>query len=257
MDASSFSRPDERAMTAVSRLLSGRTALAVLRYGADLYGTADAASDIDIRVIFAPTAEEILLGQIDFALDNNPEKNPMQPGDLDILGLSLARYLALLNRGDMTALELLNAASHPEASLLVHPQFRPLICSAQALAGGARGKALGRARGALGALSPDGKGKGSRQPTPADVSHCLRMLWQWVEHLETGKICFPRPQRSVLKQIKDGAFPREDLAPLLAEAFEAVQQAESGMSKQVFRADFEIAQSHILRVHRAAVEGSL
>lgn len=256
--APTFSPAQNRhAHSAVSEMLSGRPALAVLRYGAHLYGTADRDSDIDIRVVFAPHPDEILLGKIDFSLNNNPEKRSMKPGDIDIVGFSLVRFLILLNRGDMNAIELLQAASHPHAVIWLHPQFRQLMSDGKFLVGASGKGMLDRARGALGALSPDGRGKPSRHPTPTDISHCLRMLCQWAEFVKTGRISFPRPDRAALKQIKDDTFPEDERKKSLAEAFEAVQRSSQTYSKDSAGLISATTQAHILRIHRAAIKEEL
>ena len=137
------------------RLLGDRKLLLVSHFGSGLYGTSTPDSDTDIRVVFLPTNREILLGEVDFTVDSNPESQKLGQGDVDITGYSLMRFLDMLGRFDMTAVEMLYASRDAHNYLSKDPVVDWILNSRTALIGSHRSGAIRQVRANLGALLPD------------------------------------------------------------------------------------------------------
>lgn len=139
-----------------------------MRFGAHLYGTATAQSDTDVKAVYLPCAQDILLQRTKDSIvcaraKAVGEKNT--PADTDFEVYSLQRYLALLAEGQTMALDMLFA---PDNMMLREPGFlwRQLqaatprlvsrraevflrYCRRQAYAYGAKGARLAMARHVL------------------------------------------------------------------------------------------------------------
>lgn len=144
-------------LAAIDATLGGRRLLFAAHHGSRLYGTATPQSDIDIRAVFVPTATEILTGRIDFSLDNNPQKRKLGLGDIDITAFSYARFLTLLGKFDVNAVEMLFASAPTNPALLVcdTPAMDQVRAQAHALIGMAGSSPIGHARSVVGAMAPD------------------------------------------------------------------------------------------------------
>ncbi len=83
--------------------------LYVTKFGSHLYGTFNENSDLDIRGIFLPNFESLLMNNeikhITYSSGNNTDKNSSD--DIDITLYSLQYFLKLLRKGDTGALDLL------------------------------------------------------------------------------------------------------------------------------------------------------
>lgn len=242
---------------AINDMLDGRTPLAVLTYGAHLYGTADADSDIDIRVIFAPRADEILLGDIDTHIDNKLKSRILGPGDLDIECWSLKRFMRHLEQGDMTAIEFLNAAAHPRFTMYRHDAFDAITAEAGSYIRAPKTEPLIRARGKLGKISPDGLGKQTRFPSRADIAHTARILQQWIDIHDTGRISFPRPDAPKIRAIKSGRIDQADCDRYLADLFERAASASASKGGLPSHVDPAISRMRLLQFHRLVIDGIL
>jgi hypothetical protein len=83
-----------------------------MRFGAHLYGTDTATSDLDLKGVYLPGARDILLQRAAAAAPSGDRKPPgarNAPGDVDREVYSLQRYLALLAEGQTVALDMLFA----------------------------------------------------------------------------------------------------------------------------------------------------
>ena len=96
--------------------------LAVLiRVGSHLYGTATPASDLDIKGVYLPKPEAILLQRVEPVIRIGPDKKAEAKsgaGDVEIELFSLGRFLDLLVAGQTIALDLLFA---PATAMLRAP----------------------------------------------------------------------------------------------------------------------------------------
>jgi len=82
-----------------------------MKFGSHLYGTATPASDLDLKGVFLPSKEDILLGNIpkshSFFTRTNGSKN--KPGDTDVELYSLHYFIKLACEGQTVALDMLHA----------------------------------------------------------------------------------------------------------------------------------------------------
>ena len=88
-----------------------------MKFGSHLYGTDTPASDLDLKGVFLPSKEEILLGNIprsySFSTGTNGLKN--NPGDMDVELYSLHYFIKLACEGQTVALDMLHA---PDAMIV-------------------------------------------------------------------------------------------------------------------------------------------
>ncbi|MBT8340285.1 MAG: hypothetical protein HKP58_10320 [Desulfatitalea sp.] len=92
-----------------------------MKFGAHLYGTADADSDMDYKGVYLPSRREVLLGNIPkcrrFATGDDRTKN--HPGDIDEEIYSLHHFIQLSRQGQIVAMDMLHA---PDEMLLVNSE---------------------------------------------------------------------------------------------------------------------------------------
>ena len=150
----------EQARQAVLALAGGRRVVFASFHGSRLYGTATPDSDLDVRGVVLPTAEEILLGRASYALTSNVDHKALGKDDVDVTLFSLEKFLLLLGKFDVNAVEMLYAA-HPRNPCVValdEDLVAPVQAAAPNLVGMAESSPIGHARAALGALAPDQDG---------------------------------------------------------------------------------------------------
>lgn len=97
-------------------------------FGSHLYGTATPESDIDIKAVYQPSAEDILLQRVRAAITEAPPKRTGEknaPGDVDFEAYSPQKFLTLLAEGQTVALDMLFA---PDTAFLEapHPVWRDI-----------------------------------------------------------------------------------------------------------------------------------
>lgn len=145
------------ALDALRDTLGPRPVVFAAFHGSRLYGTATPTSDLDVRAVFLPTVPEILLGKIDFTLDNNPEKKSLGLGDVDVAAFSFARFLRLLGKFDVNAIEMLFASQPGTPALLACDTdlMARVRTMAHLLVATGGSSPIGHARAILGALAPD------------------------------------------------------------------------------------------------------
>jgi hypothetical protein len=88
------------------------TPLVEIEFGSFLYGTSTPLSDRDVKLVFVPTAQEILLQQVQPHLSNRRAKEHGEknvPTDVDVEAFALHRYLSLLAEGQTLAVDMLFA----------------------------------------------------------------------------------------------------------------------------------------------------
>lgn len=84
--------------------------IASIIFGSHLYGTDTATSDIDIKQVFVPGSQDILLQNAIRGTRQGPDKNPGEknnPGDMDVEAYSLQKYLMLAAKCETGAIEML------------------------------------------------------------------------------------------------------------------------------------------------------
>jgi hypothetical protein len=104
-----------------------------MRFGAHLYGTETADSDLDLKAVFLPSAADILLQRVKPAVYRTRPKAPAERNtaqDVDFEAYSLQRYMELLAEGQTVAIDMLFA---PDSALTAAPS--PIWREIQANAG--------------------------------------------------------------------------------------------------------------------------
>lgn len=92
-----------------------------MRFGAHLYGTDTPHSDLDLKGVFVPAADDILLQRapaISVQTRDKVRGEKNMPGDIDCEAYSVQRYLDLLAEGQTVALDMLFA---PDSAMTIEP----------------------------------------------------------------------------------------------------------------------------------------
>jgi hypothetical protein len=140
----------------VSAFLGDRTPVLAVTFGSAIYGTATPQSDTDLRAVFLPTPEEILTGQVNFGSEGNEDHRRMSAGDLDVAGYSLMRFLGLMGRMDMLAVEVLFASRYEQFRVCLSSDVADAVWKARdLLVAGTASAAIGHASKRLGPLLPE------------------------------------------------------------------------------------------------------
>lgn len=84
-----------------------------IKFGSHLYGTNTEKSDLDLKCVFIPPFRDIILQKIQESFHIGPEKKSEgeknSPGDVDLEGFALHKYLRLLSEGQTVSLDMLFA----------------------------------------------------------------------------------------------------------------------------------------------------
>ena len=94
-----------------------------MRFGSHLYGTATPSSDTDLKAVYLPSADDILLQRVAPTLTESRAKERGErnrPEDVDRETYSLQRYLQLLADGQSVAIDMLFA---PDAAMTREPDL--------------------------------------------------------------------------------------------------------------------------------------
>jgi hypothetical protein len=101
--------------------VSPHTMLLLAKSGSQLFGTATPKSDLDVKGVFLPSRESLYLQHApqQFSHNTNPSDSGIknQADDVDVTVWSVQFWVKLLLRGDINAVSLLFAPSHPEVIL--------------------------------------------------------------------------------------------------------------------------------------------
>jgi hypothetical protein len=92
-----------------------------IKFGSHLYGTSTPESDLDIKGVYIPCADDILLQHVNPMISKSREKSFGEKNtadDVDEEYYSLQRYLELLSQGQTVALDMLFA---PETAMMSEP----------------------------------------------------------------------------------------------------------------------------------------
>ena len=101
-------------------------------FGSELYGTSTKSSDTDLKGIFLPSLESVILGKAKNSLrfSTGPEHERNHAGDMDLDLWSLSHWLLkLLPSGDTGALDLLFSASNPACVVCRSPLIDPVFAN--------------------------------------------------------------------------------------------------------------------------------
>jgi hypothetical protein len=109
---------NEKILTKTAELLGSKgTLLYLTKFGSHLYGTNSENSDIDVKGLFLPRLEDLVMGDfpksINFSTGNNGSKNSKE--DIDIELWSFQYFMKLLKQAETTALDLYFSWTNEEA----------------------------------------------------------------------------------------------------------------------------------------------
>jgi hypothetical protein len=245
-----------------------------MRFGAHLYGTATAESDLDLKAVYLPEARDILLQRVRPSVN---ETRPRPPGekntaaDVDFEAYSLQRYMELLAEGQSVAIDMLFA---PESAFITPPgeiwreiqasraQFLSTratafvrYCRQQANRFGIKGSRVAAARKALDLLA-EGEARLGTTAKLSEIADEVMALAEATEHLAIVALPLPNGGTARHFEVCDKKIPftaslktaREVVERLVGEYGSRALQAERNEG-----VDWK-ALSHAVRVGREAVE---
>ena len=98
-------------------------------YGSKLYGTDGPASDTDVRGVFIPARDDLLLAKAPQHYVFKPDVQDHSPEHVDEQYLSLHYFLHLLSQGETNALDMFFSYTNPKALQVSSPQYEELIAN--------------------------------------------------------------------------------------------------------------------------------
>jgi hypothetical protein len=250
-----------------------------MRFGAHLYGTATASSDLDLKGVYLPAARDILLQQVRPSISLGRDKatgERNQPGDVDRDLYSLQRYLDLLSHGQTVALDMLfapdSALTQPPHSIwreiqanrhrLVSRRSAAFVqyCRQQAHKFGIKGSRVAAARQAL-AILVDAEQRLGSTAKLAQATEDLAALVVDVEHVDWVELPSPAGPDGASKMIRNLAIcgRKVPLTASLKTAREIAQRLVDDYGERALAAERNDgvdwkALSHAVRVGQEALE---
>ena len=87
----------------------GYSIVYITHYGSTLYGTNSESSDLDIKGIFVPTLEDVLLKKDPdhWTSNTNNTNTKNESGDIDCQLFSIYKFFSLLSKGETGAVDIL------------------------------------------------------------------------------------------------------------------------------------------------------
>lgn len=188
------------------------------QHGASIPGK---TSDLDVYGIYVELPVKIfgVDSESHFTGGTQDQYEKNRPGDEDYKVYTLKRWASLACKGNPTVLGFMYS---PTADSLSDSVWAKLILPNKNLfCASSHGAAfLGYAKGQVARLKGDkGKGKHGQRPeleqafgfdTKAAM-HMMRMMFECEEFLQTGNITYPRPEKDVLLDIRQGKWTWEKL----------------------------------------------
>lgn len=245
-----------------------------MRFGAHLYGTATADSDLDLKAVYLPEARDILLQRVRPSITATRPRPPGEKNtsaDVDFEAYSLQRYMELLAEGQSVAIDMLFA---PQSAFVTEPsdvwrqiqasrgQFLSTratafvrYCRQQANRFGIKGSRVAAARKALELLRQAEARLGTTAKV-LDVAAEATALAETTEHLAIVALPMPNGGTAPHFEVCDKKIPftaslktaREVAERLVGEYGSRALQAERNEG-----VDWK-ALSHAVRVGREAIE---
>lgn len=86
------------------------------------------------------------------------------------------------------------------------------------------------------------------------LSHAVRVANESIELLTTGKITFPRPDRDLLREIKQGILPYKEVEKIIEKGLVHVEEAQK-TSKLPLKPDYKFAENLVYNIHLKAIRG--
>lgn len=162
--------------------------------GSCLHGTECETSDVDIKGIFVPSIESLILNECDSHYSDKFVCN----GKLHEFKLiSIQEFLSKILKMECNAVELLFSMSARKV-IVSGPISRYVFEQGQRLLTRNVHSFLGMARAEL-----DRYANKKQRNTHKDIAHGLRSGMQAMEFLDTGKLTYPLPGVNLIKKIKN------------------------------------------------------
>ncbi len=184
--------------------------------GSELHGAkVGATDDLDIYGVFVESPEGALglTPLVHFVWSTAGDERRNGPDDVDITLYSLRRWAELAAKGNATALHFVFADATAESApvwAMVQEQRRVFLSRRSAE------QFLGFADNQKQRITGE-KGRGAKGQRPEYIGqfgydtkaamHCLRLYFECIELMERGEITLPRPERELLIEIRNGAWP--------------------------------------------------
>ena len=186
--------------------------------GSELHGAkVGSTDDLDVYGVFVEAPEQALglLSREHFVWSTASDARRNGPNDVDVTLYSLKKWARLAVRGNATALHFLfadtTASSEP---VWVDLQSRSNAFLSKRSAQQFSGFAANQLRRIIGE-----RGRGSKGHRPEyecaygydtkAAMHCLRLLYECIELMQSGRITLPRPERELLVEVRSGDWPLE------------------------------------------------
>lgn len=189
--------------------------------GSHLYGCAVSESDRDYKIVYIPSARNILLQcadklNLEEALPavEQLKKDAKLTKDPEVEFMSLRQYLKLLCQGQTNALDMFFA---PRENFVGVPEPEWYTIQAH--------KNFWVSKNTSSFVSC------CRQQTSIDSTdwksmyHAVRVAEEALELMRTGKLTFPRPERRVLTAIRLGKIPFEKVSAMIEGSLQIIEKA--------------------------------
>ncbi len=199
--------------------------LVKMRSGSHLYGTSTPQSDVDLKGVHLPPANDILLQRVLPAIKSRSKVTPdlrNTAGDTDSESFSLQKFLQDLLAGQPVALSMLFT---PDSFIFettdvwdeirghkrrwLHRSIKPMANFCRHWANASK-------------IPP----KNDTQTDWKGMAHAVRMCHEAEELLTHHVITYPRPEAELLVRIRSGVISQKDLAEMIGEG---VGQMEKSM----------------------------
>jgi predicted nucleotidyltransferase len=186
--------------------------------GSELHGAkVGATDDLDIYGVFIdpPTSVLGLEPREHFVWSTASDERRNGPDDVDVTLYSLRKWAVMAARGNATCLHFLFAdatASSLDVWKVIQARSQVFVSKKSAE------QFLGFAENQRKRITGE-KGQGAKGRRPEyecafgydtkAAMHCLRLLFECIELMRLGRITLPRPERELLVEVRQGAWPLE------------------------------------------------
>jgi len=232
----------------------------VLLGGSHQHGAAipGKVSDLDFYGVYVEPPQKILgvTSETHFTGGTQDQYERNRPGDEDYKCYTLQRWAGLACKGNPTIMGFLftDCALPGVWRDFVQPHAHLFKARNHAKA------FLGYAQGQVSRLNGSkGKGKHGQRPELEEAfgydtkaaMHLMRLMFEAEEYMQTGKITYPRPEKDLLLQIRQGGWSEQKLMLEYAEAEKRVKKAmeKSTLPDQVDRDKISTLIAHCYLKH--------
>lgn len=221
------------------------------QYGSYLYGTNTPNSDVDFKTVYIPSARDILLQtatdmtarttKTDMTVKNTSE-------DVDNHQISIHKFMQLLRKGDIAAIELLFVPSYQ--LILRSSQWEEIRKHRHLFISRNLPGFMGFLRHHI------------RNPKPFDgnwkpITHTMRILEEATELLQTGSITFPRPNYVFLRNLRNGIYDLRDINNFLNKGLDILEKLVTTSTLFHDQLDEDLMDRLVMKFHMNQINRSL